>query len=224
MHTHEYYFPKVCLGPFCDVILALWDALSLLALHLSLILHFLVYTCLLSSAEAPHPTLLLQGSHGVNIGAQCKWGRPCGGGESRWVGWGLLFTLREGCDKLQPRNNFSVKTLKALLLMTQELWSSAGRAKKATLFHNHMTTTIQKRHSFCRLGLGRHKTVKNSMEVRSNCAFHIITKIPQTRMKDLCQEQRGKVLTPSIMTSQKNAVAETQGSSSQGGEPSSCPL
>lgn len=49
------------------------------------------------------------------------------------------------------------------------------------------------------------------MEVRANCAFHIITKITQTRMKDFCQGQRGKVLTPGIRTSQENAGAGAQG-------------
>lgn len=51
------------------------------------------------------------------------------------------------------------------------------------------------------------------MEVRSTCAFHIITKITPKRMKNLCQGQRGKALTPSIRTSQKNAAAGTQGRS-----------
>lgn len=212
MHTREYYFPKVYLGPFCGCDLgfvrcpqpptfASKSNSSLPCLHLS---------AQLCWSSSPQP-FYFQGSHGVNIGAQCKWGRSCGRGESRCVGWrvGLPLTLGKGCGKLQPRSNFSVKTLKALLLMTQELWSSADKAKKTTLFHNHMTTSIHKRHSYCRLGLDRHKTVKNSMEVRSNCAFHIITKIPQTRMKDLYHEQRGKVLTPSIMTSQENAVAGT---------------
>lgn len=53
--------------------------------------------------------------------------------------------------------------------------------------------------------------VENSMEVRSTCAFHIITKITPKRMKNLCQGQGGKALTPSIRTSQENAAAGTQG-------------
>lgn len=55
--------------------------------------------------------------------------------------------------------------------------------------------------------------VENPMEVRSTCAFHIITKITPKRMKNLCQGQRGKALTPSIRTSQENAAAGTQGCS-----------
>lgn len=86
------------------------------------------------------------------------------------------------------------------------------------LFYNHMNITINKCHSYCRLRLGRHKMMENSMEVRSNCAFHIITKITPTRMKDLCQGRGGKALTPSIVTSKAGEghreVAEGRGPSS----------
>lgn len=103
-------------------------------------------------------------------------------------GRGLPETLWEGCDKLQPRSSVSVKILKALPLLTQVravILCCSG--KENNIDYNHTDTTINKSHSCCRLRLRRHKTVENSVEVRSTCAFHIITKTTPKRMKNLCQ-------------------------------------
>lgn len=164
----------------------LGDALSHLPLHLSSIPHFHSLSSSAWSAllKLLTPALLLQGSHDASTGAHCRWGRPHGRGD--WAG--AAHPLWEGCDELQPRSSVSVKILKALPLITQvraEILCCSG--KENNIDYNHTNTTINKSHSCCRLRLGRHKMVENSMEVRSTCAFHIITKITPKRMKNLCQ-------------------------------------
>lgn len=95
-------------------------------------------------------------------------------------GRGLPVTLWEGCDELQPRSSVSVKILKALLLIPQVravILCCSG--KENNIDYNHMNTTINKSHSYCRLRLGRHKMVENSMEVRSTVLFTLLQRLPR---------------------------------------------